>query len=60
MPNELKKKEPIQKIKNITWSFTAPLEIGNEIKNYACKYNMSLGEYIEAIHKRYIESIQKK
>ncbi|ADG72322.1 ligand-binding protein SH3 [Brachyspira hyodysenteriae] len=61
MANELEKKEELKKApKKLHWAFTAPEECINEMKDYARKYNMSLGEYIEAIHKRYLESIQKK
>lgn len=60
MAKEFEKKEAKQKPKKVTWSFISSLETGKELKEYAAKYNMSLGEYIEAIHKRYVESIQKK
>ena len=61
MTNELEKKEELKKApKKLHWAFTASEECINEMKDYARKYNMSLGEYIEAIHKRYLESIQKK
>ena len=56
MANELEKKEELKKApKKLHWAFTAPEECINEMKDYARKY-----EYIEAIHKRYVESIQKK
>ncbi|MCZ9869142.1 ligand-binding protein SH3 [Brachyspira hyodysenteriae] len=74
MTNELEKKEELKKApKKLHWAFTASEECINEMKDYARKYNMSLGEYIEAnslnmkvseylveLHKMYINEIYKK
>ena len=74
MTNELEKKEELKKApKKLHWAFTAPEECINEMKDYARKYNMSLGEYIEAdslnmrvseylveLHKMYMNEIYKK
>lgn len=57
MSSELKKRKPII-CKRLNWAFTAPPDIVNEMREYAKKYDMSLGQYIEAIHKRYVESIE--
>ncbi|TKZ22286.1 hypothetical protein, partial [Brachyspira catarrhinii] len=43
--------------KKMTWAALVEKNNFNDIKNYAGKYKMSLGEYIEYIHKLYIYNI---
>ena len=60
MAEELSKYEKPKKTKKHYFTFKIPEDVLKEMKEYAAKYNMSLGRYIEAVHKRYLESIQKK
>ncbi|MEI0562249.1 ligand-binding protein SH3 [Brachyspira pilosicoli] len=58
MAKELEKEESKKTLKKYHWSFTISENVLDEMKEYARKYNMTLGKYIESIHKRYLESIQ--
>ncbi|ASJ21592.1 hypothetical protein [Brachyspira hampsonii] len=53
--SKLTMKEDTEKI---TWGVLVEKNNFNDIRNDAKKYNMSLGEYIEYIHKLYIYNIR--
>ena len=60
MSKELEKKNKDLSNRRINWSFTAAAEILKEIREYAKKYDMSVGEYFENLHKRYKAEISGK